>query len=112
MLQISCKRDLADRFTSVKKGTTVCAGAGDVYMFNRDKVYVDVMVKFNKDGIVSPMRFVWEDGAIYDIDRVLEVKRAASVRAGGAGIMFTCLIDGRVSHLFYEENNKWFVERK
>ena len=81
-------------------------------MFNSDKVYVDVLVKFNKDGIVSPVRFIWEDGAVYDIDRVVNVKRAASVRAGGAGIMYTCLIGGRESHLYYEENNKWFMERR
>ena len=36
----------------------------------------------------------------------------AARRYGGAGVMFTCLVEGRESHLYYEENNRWFVERK
>ncbi len=80
--------------------------------FNEDKVYVDVIVRFDKDGVVSPVSFVWEDGASYEIDRVLNVRRAASYRAGGNGILFTCLVSGHKSRLYYEENNRWFMERR
>ncbi len=76
------------------------------------KVYVDVIVKFNKDGIVRPVKFTWEDGVTYDIDDVVKVKKAASVRAGGIGIVYICMISGHESRLFYEENNRWFLERK
>ena len=34
----------------------------------------------------------------------------ASLKAGGAGMRYTCIIDGKESHLFYEDNNMWFVE--
>ena len=90
------------------KGGVTMAETGQ----NPDKVYVDVTVRFNRDGVVSPVSFIWEDVAAYDIDRVVNVRRAASTRAGGTGIMFTCIVDGRKSHLFYEENNRWFMERK
>lgn len=75
------------------------------------KVYVDVTVEFTKDGRLLPKYMRWEDGRVYQIDRIKDVRRAASLKAGGAGIRYTCMICGQEKHLFYEENNKWFVER-
>lgn len=33
------------------------------------KVYVDVVARFDKDGVMMPMAFVWEDGRKYEIER-------------------------------------------
>lgn len=74
------------------------------------KVYVDVNARFSKEGQLIPISFVWTDGHEYKIQRITDVTRAASLKAGGAGLRYTCVIDGRESHLFYEENNQWFVE--
>ena len=30
---------------------------------------------------------------------------------GGAGMRYTCLIDGKEVYLFYEDNNMWFMEK-
>lgn len=76
------------------------------------KVYVDVKAKFTKDGRLIPLAVIWLDGIEYEIQRVTDVRRAASLRAGGTGMRYTCVISGRESHLYYEDNNKWFVERK
>ena len=38
--------------------------------------------------------------------------KAASLKAGGAGIRYTCIVDGKESHLFYEDNNMWFMEER
>lgn len=76
-----------------------------------DKVFVEVTAKFDTDGILTPLSLVWEDGTIYEIDRVLDVRRAASLRAGGMGIRYTVRIGGQQSYLFYEEP-RWFVQRK
>lgn len=76
-----------------------------------DKVYVDVNATFTKDGRLLPKSFVWEDGMTYEINRVRDIRRAASLKAGGAGVRYTCMADGREVHLFYEDNNMWFVER-
>ena len=35
----------------------------------------------------------------------------ASLKAGGAGIRYTCRIDGKLTHLFLE-GDRWFVEAK
>lgn len=80
--------------------------------YNSEKVYVDVTVRFGKEGTVAPVSLIWEDGVTYQIDRVVNVRRAASTVAGGNGIRYTCMISGRESHLYYEENNRWFMERK
>lgn len=37
------------------------------------KVYVDVYAVMLRNGTVKPRRFQWEDGAIYQIDRILHI---------------------------------------
>ena len=76
------------------------------------KVYVSVTAVLTKEGKLVPKSFVWKNGHVYDIQKVTDVRRAASLRAGGAGLRYTCIVDGRESHLFYEENNLWFVEER
>ena len=76
------------------------------------KVYVDVNAMFTKDGRLLPKSFIWTDGHVYEIQRVTDVRRAASLKAGGAGMRYTCIVDGRESRLFYEDNNMWFMESR
>ena len=75
------------------------------------KVFVEVTARFDTDGKITPLSLVWEDGTIYEIDRILDKRRAASLKAGGMGIRYTVMIQGRQSYLFYEEP-RWFVEAK
>lgn len=76
-----------------------------------NKVYVDVTAEFSKDGDLVPKSFRWEDGQVYEIERIKDVRRAASLKAGGVGMRYTCVIGGQEKHLFYEDNNMWFIER-
>ena len=73
--------------------------------------YVEVTAKFDVDGTVVPIEIQWEDGTKFEIDRILDIRRAASLKAGGAGIRYTCRIRGRVKYLWLEES-RWFVEAK
>lgn len=75
------------------------------------KVYVDVTARFASDGDLRPLAVQWEDGRIYQVDRVLDVRPAASLKAGGAGIRYRVLIGSCETFLFLEEN-RWFVERR
>ena len=59
-----------------------------------EKVYVDVDAVFTREGILQPRRIRWSDGKVYVIDRILDVRRAASLKVGGAGIRYTCRILG------------------
>ncbi len=84
------------------------------------KVYVDVVAAFDKTGNVKPLELVWEDGEKYEIDRILDVRQAAAMKAGSQGERFTIRVKGKDSYLFFERNTgaggnnvgRWFVERK
>ena len=77
------------------------------------KKYVGVNVDSMPDGRVIPQRILWDNGTAYDIDSITEQHRAASMKAGGTGIRYTCRVNGQVCHLFYEDMvGKWFVELK
>jgi len=85
------------------------------YMENDYKVYVDVNENRLKDGRLVPLSFVWEDGTHYKIDKVLDTRLAASLKAGGAGLRYTVRVGGHETYLFLEEDKagaKWFMERK
>ena len=75
------------------------------------KKYVEVTSKFDVDGTVFPLEIQWEDGAKFEIDRILDIRRAASLKAGGTGIRYTCRIRGREKYLWLEET-RWFIEAK
>ena len=81
-----------------------------------EKVYVDVLAAFDQGGHIRPVRLRWRDGRAYAIDRVLDVRPAPSLKAGGQGMRYTVRIQGRERFLFLETdpNNdslRWFVER-
>lgn len=80
-------------------------------MIENMKVYVEVTAKFDTDVIMMPVSFIWEDGTVYQIDRIKAKERCASRKAGGTGIMYTVMVDGKECHLFYEFD-KWFMERR
>ena len=76
-----------------------------------EKAYVQVIVAFRDDGAMLPRAIVWEDGKKYEISWVKDKRRAASTKAGGVGERYTCIVNGKEVHLFYEDNNMWFMER-
>ena len=71
------------------------------------KVYVDVDAKFTADGQLRPLCITWEDGTKYEIERIKHCERAASRKAGGVGLRYTCMIAGSEHYLYYEENYRW-----
>ncbi len=75
------------------------------------KVFVEVHAKFDPNGNVIPLSIIWEDGRVFEIDKVLEKRKAASTKAGGIGMRYTIRINHKETYLWYEEP-KWFVEGK
>ena len=84
------------------------------------KVYVPVSADFDADGRLIPTSLTWEDGTVFTIDRVLDIRQAPALKAGGQGDRYTVVINGHQSYLFFERspsmagNNlgRWFVERR
>jgi hypothetical protein len=75
------------------------------------KTYVAVNLDVDKEGAFYPRLVRWENGLIFQIDRVVNKCRATSKKVEGGGIRYTVLIRGKESYLF-QEGNKWFVEAK
>ena len=73
------------------------------------KIYVEVVARFRTDGKPIPLWMIWEDGRKFEIDRVLDIWRAASLKAGGLGSRYTVRILGKERYLYYDEN-RWFVK--
>ena len=85
------------------------------YMASDCKVYVDVNEDRLRDGKLIPLSFVWEDGRRYEIDRVIDIRQAASLKAGGVGLRYTVRVKNKEAFMFLEEVggiHKWFMERK
>ena len=83
------------------------------------KTYVPVQVVFDRNGNMRPSALAWEDGTVFEIDRVLAVKQAAAMKAGGQGDRYTIRIKGKETYLFFEHSTegnstlgRWFVERR
>ncbi len=75
------------------------------------KTYVCVKAYFNKEGVIIPEIIIWEDGRRFKIDRITDKCPAASLKSGGCGIRYTCLIGNKETYLFLD-GSKWFVEKK
>lgn len=75
------------------------------------KVFVGVKITVDIEGKVTPLSITWEDGRVFEIDQVTEIRRAASMSAGGVGIRYTCMINGKPKHLYFEDP-RWFMEGK
>ena len=89
-------------------------------MTSQAKVYVAVIASFSEEGNLYPRKLRWEDGREYMIEKVLDVRPAAALKAGGQGDRYTVQINGHASYLFFERSANisgtnlgiWFVERK
>ena len=77
----------------------------------RRKVYVSVDAEHRADGKCCPKSIQLANGSRYEIDKVLQVRPCAS-EVGGRGIRYTVRIGQSETHLFDEQNGRWFVEAK
>ena len=59
------------------------------------KVCIEVVARFSRDGGIRPIKFVWTDGATYAIDRVRFAERAPARVSAIMPVRYTCLIGGK-----------------
>jgi hypothetical protein len=57
------------------------------------KVYVPVNATFDADGTMIPT-YLFFDGRRFQIDKVLDIRQAAAMKAGGQGDRYTVRITG------------------
>lgn len=88
---------------------------------NPDKIYVKVRADHLPDGRIIPLMIRTEAGEVVKIDRILDVREAPSMKAGGQGTRYTCQIPQQLDdasnvaereiYLFHDRN-QWFVENR
>ena len=57
------------------------------------KAYIGITSYTDPDGKIMPLSITWEDGRTFEIDRITDIRQAAS-KAGGYGIRYTCYFLG------------------
>ena len=70
------------------------------------KVYVKVIIEQDSEGNIRPMSIVWTDGHTYEVDRLKQKCRAASLKVGGTGIRYTVMICGKETYLWLEKGRR------
>ena len=73
------------------------------------KINLQVNADFDIDGNIRPRAITWEDGRVFEIDRILDARMAPAMVAGGLGMRYICRIRGKVVKLFNDEG-RWFME--
>lgn len=80
-------------------------------MMDREKKYVPVLVRFDAEGKMRPVEIEFEEGQVFAVDRILDVRQAACQSVGGVGDRYTCRILGKETYLWFEKG-RWFVAAK
>ncbi|HAN21591.1 MAG: hypothetical protein A2Y15_05990 [Clostridiales bacterium GWF2_36_10] len=68
-----------------------------------------VNVRHDIDGKQTPLSIIWVDGRTFEVDRIHDICRAASLKASGVGMRYTCSIRNKQIYL-YDEEGFWFLE--
>ncbi len=70
------------------------------------KVPVGVLTQFGADGGAHPLSVTWEDGRVYPIETVMELRPA---RTSPTRFRYTVRIHGQDTYL-YRNGDHWFME--
>lgn len=76
-----------------------------------ERHYVAVTAKMKKDGKIIPVSFLWNDGAEYKIDKIVDIRQGRSLKYKTSGFRYLCLIDKKEFYLYYT-GEKWYVEAR
>lgn len=79
-----------------------------------EKVYVETVVRFTRDGKLLPERIVWEDGNEYEVDKVLKIVSAPPPHVGSyLSVRYDVRMQGQLKELYFEpQSMQWFVEKR
>ena len=71
--------------------------------------YIEVHAKMPPTSWPLPLKIIWDDGKTYEIDKILDIKKRASTKGGGAGIRYLVKIKNQTRYLFLKDYS-WFIE--
>ena len=71
-----------------------------------EKKYVSVNVDVDKDGVIRPLRILWDDGRQWEVAKVLHTCAASHYEF--EGIRYTVIV-GRAVKYLYRGGQRWYV---
>lgn len=69
---------------------------------------VGVYVYVSPEGDIHPFKIKWYDEQ-YSVDKIYNILPAASLKAGGFGMRYSCRINEKETHLYQEEEGTWLL---
>jgi hypothetical protein len=72
--------------------------------------YVEVTVKWDKDGKMTPLTFSMDDKSII-IDKVISMREGHSLKAFSRGLRYYCQVKKRKFYLHFD-GERWYIETK
>ena len=73
------------------------------------RIYVNMVVRYDSEGTVTPLWIEWSNGKRYEIDKILSVESNGSLRIGVTGYRFCVRILGRERQLLFD-GRRWHIE--
>ncbi|WP_110953025.1 hypothetical protein [Anaerosinus massiliensis] len=74
-----------------------------------EKKFIKVIAEHYPDGAIRPVAIDW-DGRNLSVDKILDIRQAASLKCGGQGTRYTCKICGKAVYLFCDDG-RWFMDK-
>lgn len=74
------------------------------------KKFVDVVCLNDQLGNLKPLFIIWDNHEKIKILKILQVCQRASLKVGGSGIRYKCLLEYNRQKDLYYERGKWFLE--
>lgn len=71
-----------------------------------EKKYVSVNVDVDEDGVICPLRILWDDGRQWEVSKVLHTCTASHHKF--EGIRYTIIV-GRAVKYLYRDGQRWYV---
>ena len=76
---------------------------------NISKRFVKVRADHLTNGHIKPLMFREDEGPVCRIDRIIDEREAPSLKAGGQGTRYICLVQEKCFVLFHD-GDYWFIE--
>lgn len=77
----------------------------------KEKHYVEVVSSTDREGRITPLRIIWDDGTCYDITEITACNRSYSRAARRLVVRYAVRVRDHATYLYFEEP-RWFVEAK
>ena len=70
---------------------------------------ISVIAKMDSNAKVLPIKIIWDVGRQFEIDKILDIRKAASTKGGGKGIRYLVRIKNQERFIWLDDYY-WFIE--